>query len=109
MREGRGVVTKPLGPSFMKEPYGFMDKARRIVFEHVKRHLAENDYDTMLDEKDVTAYWFSKEDQDWRVFLTTTLPDNVYYKVRHDSRAGETYLDIYHKFESRTFPDEEAY
>lgn len=91
------------------EPMKFMTKARAMVFERVKQRLIETGSDFAFGIDDVTAYWFAKEDHGWTVLLSTTLPDSIYYRVRHDVHAKNTTFEVYHKFDKQTFHDEETY
>jgi hypothetical protein len=89
----------------------FLPKARQLVFERVKKRLDDTGSDFAFAKDNVTAYWFSTDPRGggWTVLLTTTLPDSIYYRVIHNAIAKETSVDVYHKFDTQTFRDEEIY
>jgi hypothetical protein len=91
-----------------KESYGFMETACLLVFDYIKVQHKKNDIDVSFNEEDVSVYWFSKDDHDWRVLITTTLPDNIYYRVTHSSNKQETTLDVYHNYHTISIPDKDA-
>jgi hypothetical protein len=100
-------VTRPALPAFTVEPYEFMATARRLVFDYVSVRLAKANSDAEFHEDDISVYWFSKDGEDWRVLLTTTLPDNIYYRVNHSGINREIALDVYHKYDTITIPDKD--
>lgn len=76
------------------------EKARRIVRDYVNEHLDKSD-DIEISLNDVYVVWFCKTLQNWKVLLSTTLPDGMYYEITHNGDKNETYLDAYKKFENR--------
>ena len=81
-----------------------MEKARRIVFEHVQENLEKTD-DTDFSIDDVYVVWFSKTLQNWKALVSTALPDGMYYEVTYNGDDEETYLDAYKKFVNVCIPD----
>jgi hypothetical protein len=102
-------MTAPVSTVFVKEPYGFMGKAQQLVLNYIRTRLAIHNIDHEIDIDGVQVFWFKKDRRNWEAHLSTTLPDSVYYRVVHDARQGETRLDVYHKFDTQTTPDKEAY
>jgi len=70
-------------------------KACAIVFAYVKQQLDASDPEAQFD---TFVVWFSKTLQNWKVLVSTTLPDQMYYEVTYDGDKGCTYLDAYKKW-----------
>lgn len=87
--------------------FSFMERARHYVYEIIQKRLEGSG--VAFEARNVSAYWFSKDSKGWVVLLNTNLPDNIYYRVTHDSVRGETSVDTFHKFDSQTFKDKEPY
>ena len=84
---------------------GFIDKARRMVFEYVRDHLEKTDTNVEFGPDDVYVVWFAKTLQNWKALLSTTLPDGMYYEVTHDGDRQRAYIDAYKKFDNVCVPD----
>ena len=79
------------------------EKAKQIVFDYVKNHIDKTDnieFTFTLD--DVYVVWFCKTLQNWKVLVSTTLPDGIYYEITYNGNTGETYVDVYKKWENFT-------
>ena len=75
------------------------EKAKQIVFNYVKNHIDKTDnINFTLD--DVYVVWFCKTLQNWKVLISTTLPDGIYYEITYNGNTGETYIDVYKKWEN---------
>lgn len=74
------------------------EKAKQIVFNYVKNHTDNIKF--TLD--DVFVVWFCKTLQNWKVLISTTLPDGIYYEITYNGNTGETYIDVYKKWENYT-------
>ncbi len=83
----------------------YYDTARDIVFNYVKTHLEKTDTHVTFDLEDVYVVWFSKTLQNWKVLISTTLPDGMYYEVTHNGDKKETYVDAYKKFNNVVVAD----
>jgi len=83
----------------------YMAKAKGIVRDYVDSVLDKSDQPIHYD---VYVVWFSKTLQNWKVMISTTLPDQMYYEVTHNGDAGETYLDAYKKFANVCVKDSDA-
>jgi hypothetical protein len=59
----------------------------------------------ILAADDVYVVWFSKTLQNWKVLISTTVHDGMYYEVTHDGDKCVTYLDAYKKFDNVSIPD----
>ena len=77
------------------------EKAKQIVFNYVKNHIDKtNNIKFTLD--DVYVVWFCKTLQNWKVLISTTLPDGIYYEITYNGNTNETYIDVYKKWENYT-------
>lgn len=80
------------------------EKAKQIVFNYVKNHIDKTDnINFTLD--DVYVVWFCKTLQNWKVLISTTLPDGIYYEITYNGNTGETYVDVYKKWENYTLKE----
>jgi hypothetical protein len=83
-----------------REPFDFMRTARGLVFDYVKQKLSAEAV-AEFTEEDVTVFWFSKNDDDWRAALTVAHQDDYFYRVVHNSATNETQFDVYIRFDSQ--------
>lgn len=81
-------------------------KAREIVMNYVNEHLDKSD-GIQITMKDVYVVWFCKTLQNWKVLVSTVLPDGKYYEVTHNGDKNETYLDVYVKLQNVCIKDNE--
>lgn len=81
-------------------------KAREIVMKYVNEHLDKSD-GIQITMKDVYVVWFCKTLQNWKVLVSTDLPDGKYYEVTHNGDKNETYLDVYVKLQNVCVKDNE--
>jgi hypothetical protein len=87
------------------------EKAKKIVFDYVKKRLEKTDTHITFAEDEVYIVWFCYILGGWKALVSTTLPDGMYYEVthkpEHDGSDGpaETYLDAYKKFDNIAIPD----
>lgn len=81
-------------------------KAREIVMNYVNEHLDKSD-GMQITMKDVYVVWFCKTLQNWKVLVSTGLPDGKYYEVTHNGDKNETYLDVYVKLQNVCIKDNE--
>jgi hypothetical protein len=79
---------------------GFQEKARRLVFEYIKRILEKTDKHVTFSPEEVYIVWFAKTLQNWKCLISTTLPDGMYYEVTYNGDQHETYIDAYKKFDN---------
>lgn len=77
------------------------EKAKQIVFNYVKNHIDKTD-NIKFTLDDVYVVWFCKTLQNWKVLASTTLPDGIYYEITYNGNTGETYVDVYKKWENYT-------
>lgn len=82
-----------------------IEKARRLVYEYVKTRLEKTDTHATFTEDDVYVVWFAYVLGSWKVLISTTLPDGMYYEVTRNNAYSETYIDAYKKFNNVAIPD----
>lgn len=74
--------------------------AKEIVLNYANEHIDKTD-NLQITLDDVYVVWFCKTLQNWKVLLSTTLPDGMYYEVTYNGDKKEVYLDAYKKFETQ--------
>ena len=74
--------------------------AKKIVLDYANEHIDKTD-NVQITLDDVFVVWFCKTLQNWKVLVSTTLPDGMYYEVTYNGDKKEVYLDAYKKFENR--------
>ena len=84
---------------------GYQEKARRLVFEYIKPRLEKTDKHVTFSVDEVYVVWFCKTLQNWKVLISTTLPDGMYYEVTYNGDQHETYIDAYKKFDNVLIKD----
>lgn len=78
----------------------FQDEARELVYNYVKSKLEKTDTHITFGLDEVYTVWSVKVLQNWKVLISTTLPDGMYYEVTHNGNDDETYIDAYKKFDN---------
>lgn len=78
----------------------FQDEARTLVFNYVTSKLEKTDTHITFGLNEVYTVWSVKVLQNWKVLISTTLPDGMYYEVTHNGNDDETYIDAYKKFDN---------
>ena len=73
-------------------------KAKQIVVNYVNLHR-DISYKSITKD-DVYVVWFCKTLQNFKVLLSTTIPDGMYYEVTFNGDKNEYYLDVYKKWEN---------
>lgn len=80
------------------------EKARKIVMDYFNSHADRSDKKKITMD-DVFVVWFSKTLQNWKCLVSTTVSDGMYYEVTHNGDKGETYVDVYKKWENLCVKD----
>lgn len=83
------------------------EKAKKIVVDYYNGRVDKTD-NTELTMDDVFIVWFCKTLGNWKVLISTTISDGMYYEITHNGERNETYLDAYKKWENMCIPDEIA-
>lgn len=84
------------------------ETARKIVRDYFNSHVDVTD--DVTDKKQITlddvfVVWWCKTLQNWKALVSTTVPDGMYYEVTHNGDKGETYVDVYKKWENYCVKD----
>lgn len=74
----------------------FVKLCKRTVVKYFNSHV-EN---AQITENDVYVVWLCKTLQNNKALLSTNVPDGVYYEITHNGDKGETYVDVYKKWEN---------
>lgn len=77
----------------------FMKQAREAVLAYVTERQDATDTNRITYD-DVFVVWFCKTLQNWKMLLSTTMSDGMYYEVTYNGDSGELYLDAYKKWEN---------
>lgn len=81
-----------------------LEKAKQIVVDYFNSHVDKTD-GVQISIDDVFVVWFCKTLQNWKVLLSTKVPDGVYYEITHNGDRDETYVDVYKKWENLCIKD----
>ena len=80
------------------------EKAKSIVVNYFNYHVDPTDH-KQITEDDVYIVWFCKTLQNWKALVSTNVSDGMYYEVTHNGDKGETYVDVYKKWENYVVKD----
>lgn len=80
------------------------EKARKIIMDYFNSHANKNNKKQIMMD-DTFVVWFSKTLQNWKCLVSTTVSDGMYYEVTHNGDKGETYVDVYKKWENICIKD----
>lgn len=75
----------------------FVKEAKQLVKDYIINHLDKSDEQP---EFDVFVVWQCKVLQNWKLLLSSTLPDGMYYELTYNGDKSKWYLDAYKKFEN---------
>lgn len=81
-----------------------MERAKELVCRYFNEHTDKTD-NYQITKDDVYVVWFCKTLQNWKVQLSTNVPDGMYYEVTHNGDKNETYFDAYKKFQNVCYKD----
>jgi hypothetical protein len=81
-----------------------MNRAKQLVVDYFNAHVDVTDGKKLTIE-DVFIVWFSKTLQNWKALVSTTVSDGMYYEITHNGDKGETYVDVYKKWDNKCVPD----
>lgn len=82
----------------------FIKKAKEAVVNYFNSRVDKTD-NANITEDDVYVVLFCKTLQNWKVLVSTTVSDGMYYEITYNSDKNETYLDAYKKWENECIPD----
>lgn len=75
------------------------EKAKQIVVDYFNSHVDKTDA-KHITIADVFVVWFCKTLQNWKALVSTNVSDGMYYELTHNGDKGETYVDVYKKWEN---------
>ena len=77
------------------------ERAKQIVLNYFNSRVDVTD-NFHLTLEDIYVVWFCKVLQNWKVLVSTTISDGMYYEVTYNGDTNETYVDVYKKWENYT-------
>jgi len=77
------------------------ERATGLVEAYILTHL--DDSTEVAPSFEVRTVWFSYTSRSWKVVLTSTLKDGMYYEVVYDHEKNRTYLNAYKKIDGETY------
>lgn len=80
--------------------------AKKLVADYFNSHVDKSD-GMRITADEVYIVWFCKTLQNWKALASTTVPDGVYYEITHNGDKGETYVDVYKKWDNVCVMDKE--
>lgn len=81
-----------------------MNRAKQLVADYFNAHADVTD-GKKLTLENVYIVWFCKTLQNWKALASTTVSDGMYYEITHNGDKGETYVDVYKKWDNKCVPD----
>lgn len=79
----------------------FIALCKEIVIDYMNKHVDKTD-NVNFTEDDVYIVWLCKILQNNKALVSTTVPDGIYYEITRNGDTGETYVDVYKKWENFT-------
>lgn len=79
------------------------DKAKQLVVQYILKHLDKSDVPV---DFDVYIVWSCYILGNYKMLLSSTLYDGMYYEVTYNVNKREYYLDAYKKFENMCIGDD---
>ena len=76
------------------------EKAKELVVRYFNEHRDVSDSEE-LSKNDVYVVWFCKTLQNFKVLLSTTVSDGMYYELTYNGDKKELYFDAYKKWENK--------
>ena len=73
--------------------------AKKLIVDYFNSHVDVTDGKKITTE-DVYVVWFCKTLQNWKAMVSTNVSDGMYYEVTHNGDKGETYVDVYKKWDN---------
>lgn len=92
-------------PKFATPMADYQSRAKELVYDYVKARLEKTDTHITFGPDEVYVVWYAKTLGNWKALISTTLPDGAYYEVTHNGAKGETYIDVYKKWDNVAVPD----
>lgn len=77
-----------------------MNLCKKVVVDYFNSRVDKTD-NMQLTEDNVYIVWFSKTLQNFKVLVSTTVSDGMYYEITYNGDKNELYLDAYKKWENK--------
>lgn len=84
------------------------DRARALVVQYFNDNLNRTDVGKEIEFDDTYFYFFAYVLGGWKVYVSTTVPDNKIYEVTYDKEKKRTYLDCYVKLTNTVIEDDQV-
>lgn len=82
-------------------------KAKLLVADYINKKNEDIHEITPITLGEININWFSKTVNNWSAFLSTNIPDGVYYEVGYNGFTNSSYLYAYQKFDSVSIDETE--
>ena len=79
--------------------------AKIHVMNYYNDHFTDGHSSKLIEVSDVYVVWFCKTLHNFKMLLSTTVPDGMYYEVTCDVEKEETYLDVYKRIDHIVIPE----
>jgi hypothetical protein len=99
-------VVAEMVPGGAFKAISFPQRAQVLVYNMVKDRLEPTDQHVLFGLDAVYVVSFSFVLNRWKAFVSTTLPDGMYYEVTYDSEKKQTYITSYKQWAHTTIPDD---
>jgi len=83
-----------------------MERAKLLVAQYYNKKAEKTD-DYMLGTDSVYIVWYVYLLGGWKMLLSTTANDGMYYELTYDKDGRQTFFDAYKKWENIAVPDGE--
>ena len=72
---------------------------KSAVVDYFNAHVDKTE-NKQITENDVYIVWMCKALQNNKALVSTNVSDGQYYEITHNGDKGETYVDVYKKWEN---------
>lgn len=81
----------------------FITMAKNAIVCYFNEHVEKTDKNGKITHDNVYVVWLCKTLQNNKALLSTTVSDGMYYEATYNGDKKEMYLDVYKKWENKTF------
>lgn len=78
------------------QQYDIIRQARMFVADYINEKNADIHEIDPIRLGELSVVWYSKTINNWIAFISTNIPNGIYYEVGTISNANEIYLKEYH-------------
>jgi hypothetical protein len=86
-------------PGAVTQNVDYIATAKMYLVDYINSKLEKTD-DFVIGVDYVYVVWFSKVLKNWKVLMSTTLPDRMYYELTFNGDKDELYIDAYQKVDN---------